>query len=487
MHLSSLPNPYGIGTMGQCARDFVDFLKKSGQKYWQILPVCPTSYGDSPYQSFSTFAGNPYFIDLDTLKEEGLLELDDYINISWGNDSTAVDYETVYKHRYRVLKYAFYKFDRATEDYAKFCKDNADWLDNYAEFMAVKEFNGNASWLDWKEGLKIRDPEVMYIVSVLYSEDIEFWKFIQYKFFEQWNALRKYANDNGIEIIGDLPIYVALDSADVWCNPELFQLTDKMVPTKVAGCPPDGFSAKGQLWGNPLYRWDVMAKDDYSWWVKRIGFACNIYNILRLDHFRGFESYYAIPFEDDDACNGTWEKGPGIDLFKIIEKQIGAQNIIAEDLGFLTGPVRKMLALSGFPGMKVMELGFDSRDADSIEYLPHNYIPECVAYVGTHDNETIQGWFATATKEDVEYAKDYLSIGDDLQEVHWTVMKALWATVAGVTIVQAQDLLGIGSEGRMNTPSVLGGNWSFRVPEGSFNDELAERIKKYMKIYQRLS
>ena len=353
--------------------------------------------------------------------------------------------------------------------------------------MAVKDVNGGISWVEWKEGLKLRDPEVMYIVSVLYEEDIEFWKFVQFKFFEQWNALRKYANDNGVEIIGDLPIYVALDSADVWCSPELFQLDKDLVPTKVAGCPPDGFSATGQLWGNPLYRWDVMADDDYAWWVKRIGFACKIYNILRLDHFRGFESYYAIPYEDEDAKNGTWEKGPGIDLFKAIDKQIGTQNIIAEDLGFLTGPVKKMLALSGFPGMKVMQLGFDSRDSESYDYLPHNYIPECVAYVGTHDNDTIQGWFSKASEEDIEFAKDYLSLSDDLKESHWAVMKALWATVAGVTIVQAQDLLGLGSESRMNTPSVLGGNWEFRIPVGTFDDDLADRLHKYMKMYQRLN
>ena len=485
MHLSSLPSPYGIGTMGKCAREFVDFLKKAGQKYWQILPVCPTSYGDSPYQSFSTFAGNPYFIDLDELRSEGLLELDDYCNINWGGDDTTVDYEVIYNHRFRVLKYAFAKFDKTNKEYIEFCDENAEWLNDYATFMAVKEVNGNVSWMEWKEPLKLRNPEAMYIVDVLYGEEIEFWKFLQFKFFAQWGALRKYANDNGVEIIGDLPIYVALDSADVWCNPKMFQLDDKLVPTKVAGCPPDGFSATGQLWGNPLYRWDVLADDDYTWWVKRIGFACEIYNILRLDHFRGFESYYAIPFEDEDACNGKWEKGPGIDLFKAIEKQIGTPNIIAEDLGFLTPPVKKMLSLSGFPGMKVMQLGFDSRDSECFEYLPHNYIPECVAYVGTHDNDTIQGWFSKASEEDVAYAKNYLNLSDDLKDCHWSVMKALWATVAGVTIVQAQDLLGLGSESRMNTPSVLGGNWAFRVPTGALDDKLAEKLSAYMKMYQR--
>ena len=485
MHISSLPSPYGIGTMGKCAREFVDFLKKSGQKYWQILPVCPTSYGDSPYQSFSTFAGNPYFIDLDELRSEGLLELDDYCNINWGGDATTVNYEIIYNNRFRVLKRAFAKFDRENKDYIEFCKENKEWLDDYATYMAVKEVNDNHSWVEWNEHLKKREPELMYIVSVLYGDEIEFWKFTQFKFYQQWAALRKYANDNDINIIGDLPIYVALDSADVWCNPEMFQLDDKLVPTKVAGCPPDGFSAKGQLWGNPLYRWDVLADDDYAWWVKRIGFACKTYNVLRLDHFRGFDSYYAIPYGDEDACNGKWEKGPGIELFDTMTKKIGQQNIIAEDLGFLTESVRTLLKLSGYPGMKVMQLGFDSRDSECHEYLPHNYKVDCVAYVGTHDNDTIQGWFSKALDEDVEFAKDYLSLSDDSKNYHWALMKALWASVASVTIVQAQDLFGLGSESRMNTPSVLGGNWEFRVPVGALDDKLAEKINKYMTMYQR--
>ena len=485
MHLSSVPSPYGIGTMGQSARNFIDFLKKAGQKFWQILPVCPTSFGDSPYQSFSTFAGNPYFIDLDELQKEGLLDAADYANINWGNDPSKVDYAAIYNNRFEVLNKAFRKFaENVPSDYMKFCDEQKFWLEEYAVFMTMKENNEGAAWTQWKTGLKKRDPEVMYLVNVLYEDKIEFWKFVQYYFYKQWDALLKYANSNDITIIGDLPIYVALDSADVWSNPDMFQLDANLTPTKVAGCPPDGFSESGQLWGNPLYRWDVMAKDDYKWWVKRIEYACKTYNVLRLDHFRGFESYYAIPYGADDARVGKWEKGPGMSLFTAIEKQIGIQNIIAEDLGFLTEPVRAMLKESGFPGMKVMELGFDSRDNNSLEYLTHNFVPDCVAYVGTHDNETIVGWFDTASKEDVEYAKEYLGI-TDMTDVNWKVMKALWASIAEVTLVQAQDLLGLGSDARMNTPSSLGNNWMYRALPGDFSDELAAKLAKNMKMYQR--
>lgn len=485
MHLSSIPSPYGIGTMGQSAREFIDFLKKAGQKFWQILPVCPTSFGDSPYQSFSTFAGNPYFIDLDELQKEGLLDVADFANINWGSDPTRVDYATIYQNRFAVLDKAFRKFaEKVPADYMTFCDEQKDWLDEYAVYMTLKDNNEGQAWLQWKEGLKKRDPEVMYLVNVLYEDKIEFWKFVQYYFFKQWNALLKYANENDITVIGDLPIYVALDSVDVWSNPDMFQLDKNLTPTKVAGCPPDGFSEDGQLWGNPLYRWDVMAKDGYKWWIKRIEYACKTYNVLRLDHFRGFESYYAIPYGATDARNGKWEKGPGMELFDAVEKTIGIQNIIAEDLGFLTEEVRLMLKDSGFPGMKVLQMGFDSRDKSSLEYLTHNFVPDCVAYVGTHDNDTIKGWFSTASEEDVEYAKEYLGV-TDLVDINWKVMKTLWASIAEVTLVQAQDLFGLGSEGRMNTPSSIGGNWEYRASKSDFTDELAAKLANNMKIYQR--
>ena len=487
MHLSSLPAPYGIGTMGQSAREFVKFLKKAGQTYWQILPVCPTSYGDSPYQSFSTFAGNPYFIDLDELRGEGLLELSDYFDIDWESKPGKVNYGALYEKRYPVLRKAFNKFlSEKNSAYERFCEEEKAWLEDYALFMAIKNANDGISWLEWDEKLKKREPVAMEEAKKNLKEDIDFWKVSQYFFFKQWKALRAFANENGVLIIGDLPIYVALDSADVWSHPELFQLNENLEPVNVAGCPPDGFSATGQLWGNPLFRWDEMAKDNYSWWTRRIGYACGIYNVLRLDHFRGFESYFAIPYGAEDAKGGHWEKGPGMDLFNAVEAAIGRQNIIAEDLGFLTEPVKQMLEESGFPGMKVFELAFDSRDDNSVEYLPHNFKKHCVAYVGTHDNDTVQGWLATASDEDVRYAKDYLGM-EDLSAGHWSMMKALWATVADITIVQAQDLFGLGSDSRMNTPSTLGTNWAWRALPGSFDDELAEKLSKYMKMYQRLN
>lgn len=486
MHLSSVPSPYGIGTMGQSAREFIDFLNKAGQSYWQILPVCPTSYGDSPYQSFSTFAGNPYFIDLDELREEGLLELSEYEDIKWGSDPEKVDYGVLYNERYPLLHIAFKRFfERKNEDFETFCKEQSIWLDDYALFMTIKGIHDGVSWLDWEDKYKKRDAEALRCVQEEYADEINFWKASQYFFFKQWKKLRAYANEKGISIIGDLPIYVALDSADVWASPEMFQLDKELKPVNVAGCPPDGFSATGQLWGNPLYNWDEMAKDNYLWWIRRIGYACNIYNVLRLDHFRGFESYYAIPYGDEDASGGHWEKGPGMKLFSKLTDAIGPQNIVAEDLGFLTEPVKRLLRDSGYPGMKVFELGFDSRDANSAEYLPHNFTRHCVAYVGTHDNDTIQGWFTTASEEDVKYAMDYLGM-DNLSEGHWHMMKALWATVAEVTIVQAQDLFGLGSESRMNIPSTFGTNWTWRAKEGSFDDELAERLYKYMKLYERV-
>ena len=485
MHISSLPSPYGIGTMGESARQFVNFLKKSGQTYWQILPVCPTSYGDSPYQSFSTFAGNPYFIDLDELKKEGLLELSEYEGVDWENEQDKVNYGALYEKRYPLLRKAFSKFlETQNEEYEKFCLKEKIWLDDYALFMTIKNKYNGKSWLEWDESEKKRDKLTMARIEKEEKNEIDFWKATQYFFFKQWRELRKYANDNGIYIIGDLPIYVALDSADVWANPQMFQLDEELIPTYVAGCPPDGFSATGQLWGNPLYRWDVVERDGYAWWVRRIGFACEIYNVLRLDHFRGFESYYAIPYGAVDASGGHWEKGPGIKLFRAVEAEIGKKDIIAEDLGFLTDPVKELLSESGFPGMKVFELGFDSRDANSIEYQPHNFKNNCVAYLGTHDNDTIQGWFKSASSEDVHYAMEYFDM-HDLESGHWSMMKALWATVADLTIVQAQDLLGLGSECRMNTPSTFGMNWLWRAKENSFDDHLAERIKKYMELYKR--
>ncbi len=485
MHISSLPSLYGIGTMGKSAREFVDFLKEAKQKYWQILPVGQTSYGDSPYQSFSSFAGNPYFIDLDILKEQNLLEAYEYEATDWGKEPDKTDYGLLYERRYPVLRLAVKRFLAGRQNgFWEFCEKHAGWLEDYALFMTIKGKNGGVSWLEWSEQERKREAATMEAMKTEYSEEILFWKVLQFFFYEQWEALRGYANENGISIIGDLPIYVALDSADVWANPQYFQLNENLIPIKVAGCPPDGFAEGGQLWGNPLFDWNALEKDDFSWWVKRIGHACNIYNVLRLDHFRGFDSYYAIPYGAPDARNGQWEQGPGMKLFRAIEQQIGTQNIIAEDLGFLTESVRELLRDSGFPGMKVFELGFDSRDDNGSDYLPHNLTYHCVTYTGTHDNDTIQGWLSTAPAEDVAYACAYFNI-KDRKEGHWDMMKGLWSTISELTIVQAQDLLGLGSESRMNRPSTLGGNWCWRALPGAFSKELAEKLNYNMKIYGR--
>ena len=485
LHISSLPSPHGVGSMGKPSREFVDFLKKAGQSWWQILPVCPTSYGDSPYQSFSTFAGNPYFIDLDDLETEGLLRRAEYEDTDWESTPDRVNYGALYEKRYKILRLAAERFaDAPSDDYDEFCKENISWLDDYAMFMALKGESQGKSWMEWEPALRNRNPEALEAFAASHENELAFWKIIQYFFFRQWKKLRAYANEQGISIIGDLPIYVALDSVDVWAHPELFQLDENRVPKEVAGCPPDGFSADGQLWGNPLFDWEYMEQTGYQWWIERIRYQTQIYNVLRIDHFRGFDSYYAIPYGADSAQSGCWKQGPGMKLFVALEKTIGKVSIIAEDLGFLTDSVKQLLADSGFPGMKVLELAFDSRDDSSAEYLPHNFIPHCIAYAGTHDNDTIQGWMSSAAPEDVAFAKEYLRMNNPA-EYHWDMMKALWSSVADVTIVQAQDLLGIGSEGRMNVPSTAENNWCWRAPEGSFEDALAEKLLHNMKLYGR--
>ena len=459
MHLSSLSSPHGIGTMGKDAREFVDFLAASGQGYWQLLPICPTGYGDSPYQSYSTFAGNPYFIDLDELEKQGFLKKEEYENIDWESESESINYGALYEKRYGVLEKAVERFLKIpTKQFYDFCEENTFWLEDYAAFMSEK---------DNRSGM-----------------GTSFWKALQYFFFLQWKELKEYANEKGIRIIGDLPIYVSLDSVDVWAHPELFQLDEEGTPIEVAGCPPDGFSKDGQLWGNPLYDWKYMEGTNFAWWVRRIEYLCEVYDVLRIDHFRGFAGYYAIPYGEKTAKNGCWRKGPGMKLFSAVEQGIGKRNIIAEDLGHITRDVRELLKDSGFPGMKVLQFAFDSRDDGGTEYLPHNYDKHCVAYTGTHDNNTILGWFAEADERDVSYAREYLHMQEG-DEPNWAMMDALWKSKAKLTIVTAQDLLGLGSEARMNTPSTVGDNWKWRALPGAFTPELAEKIQKRMETYQR--
>ncbi len=485
MPISSLPSPYGIGTMGKAARRFVDFLKKGGQKYWQILPICPTSYGDSPYQSFSSFAGNPYFIDLEILCKDKLLTKKECESFDWGENERYVDYGVMYISRYALLRKAYNRFiKKIPQEYAGFCDANKEWLDEYSLFMALKDANGGAAWSEWEEDLKYRVLGALDAARETYAEDIQFYKVLQYLFFRQWKELKAYANENGIEIIGDVPIYVAADSADVWANPKQFYLDKDRNPIDVAGCPPDAFSEDGQLWGNPLFRWDVMKKDGYAWWTKRISAMSELYDIVRIDHFRGFDSYYAIPAKDKTAANGEWRQGPGMDLFRVLEKKLGKLPIIVEDLGFLTPSVHKLLEDSGFPGMKVIQFAFDSREGS--DYLPHNYPAHCVVYTGTHDNDTSMGWMKTAPKESVKFAKEYLNLTKE-EGYNWGMMRAAWSSVADMAIVPMQDLLGLGSEARMNTPSTLGGNWMWRATADEINSRFASKLHKYMQMYGRLN
>ncbi len=484
MPISSLPSQYGIGTMGKEARRFVDFLEKGGQTYWQILPICPTSYGDSPYQSFSSFAGNPYFIDLELLCKDKLLTKKECESYKWGKKPQYVDYGIMYVNRYALLRKAYERFSKKTPaDYEAFCSKEAEWLDEYTLFMALKDANGGVAWSEWDDALKFRKPEAMEEAKEKYADDIAFYKMLQYLFFKQWTALKAYANEKGIRIIGDVPIYVAMDSADVWANPTQFYLDKDLNPIEVAGCPPDAFSADGQLWGNPLFRWDVMKKDSYSWWTKRISAMAKLYDIVRIDHFRGFDSFYAIPAKDDTAKNGVWKDGPGMDLFNVLEKKLGNLPIIVEALGFLTPSVKNLLKDSGFPGMKVIQFAFDSRE-DS-DYLPHNYPQHCVVYTGTHDNDTVMGWMKTAPKDCVRFAKDYLNLTKE-EGYNWGMMRAAWSSVADMAIVPMQDLLGLDSKARINIPSTTGGNWQWRATPEQIDNKLAKKLHKCMQMYARL-
>ena len=482
MHISSLPGNTGIGTLGKPAYDFVDFLKKSSQTYWQILPICPTSYGDSPYQSFSTFAGNPYFIDFELLADQGLLNKEDYENINWGNDETQVDYGLLYEQRHKLFSIIQKNFEKQIPvDFESFCKENAFWLDNYSLFMAIKDAHNGVSFLEWEKEIINREEQSLKKWTEKCSDRINYYKILQYLFFAQWNNLKKYANDNGIKIIGDIPIYVAADSADVWSNPEQFMLDENHVPIEVAGCPPDGFSADGQLWGNPVYNWDYMKKDNYSWWKKRLEMSLKNYDVLRIDHFRGFDSYYCIPFGDTTAKNGVWKKGPGTALFEEIKKCYGELPIIAEDLGFLTDSVRQMLKDVGYPGMKVLQFAFDSRE--NSDYLPHSYSKNSVVYTGTHDNDTVIGWTSSAPAEDYSNAKKYLRTND--KNFPTEMMLAAIESVSNTCILCMQDLIGLDGSARMNTPSTVGNNWKWRATQNQITENISEFLSYYTKLYNR--
>lgn len=488
--ITSLPSKYGIGCFSKSAYDFTDWLKKAGQTYWQILPLGPTSYGDSPYQSFSTFAGNPYFISLEALIEEGVLTKEECDEADFGKLLNDIHYEKMYKNRYPLLHKA-YERSRISEnpDYQRFVEENNWWLSDYALFMALKDRFDGVPWNEWPEDIRLRYGYSMdYYRRELYFE-IEFQQYMQFKFFEQWNALKAYVNEAGIRIIGDIPIYVAMDSADAWAHPELFQLDENNIPYAVAGCPPDGFSADGQLWGNPLYRWDYHRSTDYAWWMSRLYFCFQMYDVLRIDHFRGFDEYYSIPYGEKSAVNGHWEKGPGMELFHCMERHLGKHDVIAEDLGYVTDSVRQLVRDSGFPGMKVLEFAFDSRDSGSAnDYLPHNYIENCVAYTGTHDNETITGWFTSIKKEERQLARDYLCDQHTPQKLlYQSFISLVMRSSAKMCIIPMQDYMGLDNDCRTNKPSTVGTNWRWRLTKDDLSDELREEILAVTKLYGRMN
>ncbi|MDD3797494.1 MAG: 4-alpha-glucanotransferase [Lachnospiraceae bacterium] len=483
--ISSLPSLYGIGSFSKSAYEFVDQLKRAGQKYWQILPLGPTGYGDSPYQSFSAFAGNPYFIDLDTLAEEGLLQKEEYENCDFGEKAELVDYEKLYLNRFPLLRLAYqrshYKEEAA---YAEFCEENDFWLEDYCLYMAVKNhFEGN-SWTRWEEPVRMREAGALEYFRAGSQDEIGFYQFLQYKFYEQWKRVKAYANAEGIEIIGDIPIYVSLDSADSWTHPELFQFDERHMPSHVAGCPPDAFSADGQLWGNPLYDWEYHEKTDYAWWKQRLAHCLKLYDVVRVDHFRGFDEYYSIPYGAVTAAAGSWQPGPGIGLFHSLRKSLGDVPIIAEDLGYVTKSVEKLVRDSGYPGMKVMEFAFDSREAGN--YMPYHYDKNCVVYTGTHDNQTLQGWYEELSESDRRFAREYLELKpEDRKNLHWSFIRLTLGCVADTAIIAMQDYLGLGAWARMNHPSTLGSNWRWRLTPGQLTEPLLQQIRHLTEVYGR--
>lgn len=482
MHISSLPSPYGIGTFGKEAERFADWLKQAGQKYWQVLPIGPTGYGDSPYQPFSSFAGNPLLIDLDELAENGFITRKAIEDSDYGADPTYVDFDKVRKCKMELLREAFAGF---TDDvgYTSFVMDEQEWLDDYALFAALKDKFGGRPWTEWDEEIKLRKPEAIKKWREELKDEIKFVKFVQYIFYRQWDRFHRYCNKNGIQIIGDIPIYVSPDSSDVWAQPELFELDEQRNPKRVAGVPPDYFSATGQLWGNPLYNWEEMHRTGYKWWLARIGKAKENYDMLRIDHFRAFDTYYAIPAGHKTAEHGTWEKGPGMELFNAIKNDLGDVNIIAEDLGEIFDSVKVLLKDTGFPGMRVLQFGFNPDNTDN-DHLPHNYPVNCCAYTGTHDNAPIMQWYKEADSRTKAMAKRYLK-PNFFEKFNMCCIRTIYASPASLAIVPMQDILGLGKESRMNVPSTVGGNWSWRMLSGKLSPQMAEKLHELTVTYFR--
>lgn len=485
MPISSLPSPYGIGTIGKTANEFIDFLVKAKQHYWQILPLGPTGFGDSPYASLSSFAGNPYLIDFDLIINQGLLTKEE-VEGDWGKNSSHIEYNLLYTKKMKLLNTAAMRgLAEQNEAFDLFVKEQAHWLDEYALFCAVKSYFDDKPWIEWPDrGIRSHDGSACDYYSNLLAKEIRITKYIQYIFFSQWRSLKQYANNNGIRIIGDMPIYVALDSADTWAGKEWFQLNEDMSPRVISGCPPDPFAADGQLWGNPIFDWAQMREDDYSWWVKRISGANEMYDVLRIDHFRGFESFWQIDATEKTAKNGKWVKGPGIDVVKRIQDEYSKLDFIAEDLGYVTNEVKQLLEECGLPGMKVLEFAFDCREPS--DYLPHNYLSNCVCYTGTHDNSTLVGWLAEASEEDVKYAKEYLGLNDEEGYI-WGIIRGGMGSTANLFIAQMQDYLELGDDARINVPGTTQGNWTWRMKKDAITNSLAERIARLTVLYGRSS
>ena len=486
MGISSIPSKYGIGCFSKEAYEFVDQLEQAGQQYWQILPLGPTGYGDSPYQSVSTFAGNPYFINLEDLIEKGLLTRGECESCDWGGSESYVDYEKMYMSRYKLLRKAYERADLSKdEDYADFLKEEQNWLTDYCLFMAIKNDQKGICWIDWPEELKDRHSKAVKEAEKELEEEIDFYRFQQYCFTTQWRKLKAYANEKGISIIGDVPIYVALDSSDAWANPEMLQFDKDHNPKSVAGRPPDAFSATGQLWGNPLYDWKKLKATGYDWWVQRMQHCLELYDVVRIDHFRGFDEYYAIPYGETTAQKGKWEKGPGMDLFNTLNKKIENLRVIAEDLGFLTKSVLEMLKESGYPGMKVLQFAFDGSENSS--YLPYKYEHNCVVYTGTHDNETTKGWLENLQGHDRDFVREYINCYEaPVNDCVWALIRTALASVADLAIIPIQDYLCLGNEARMNVPATLGDNWKWRLTKGQISDMTLYHMREVTRIYGRL-
>lgn len=482
--ISSLPSKYGIGTLGKEAYRFVDQLKAAGQKYWQVLPVGPTSFGDSPYQSFSAFAGNPYFIDLEMLIEQGMLTKDEVDSCDWGQNPSDIDYEKLYHNRFLILHKAYRVSDVSKDKrYQDFESKSRYWLEDYSLFMALKFYFGGKEWLAWEDNIRMHKKEAVKHYKKLLKEEVGFWKFCQFLFFSQWKALKKYANKKGIRIIGDIPLYMALDSADVWTHGDLFELDERKRPINVAGVPPDCFSEDGQLWGNPLYDWKAMEKQDFLWWRMRMSSNAALYDVIRIDHFIGIVNFWSVPAGSETAINGKWRKGPGKKLTKVIRESTKGSDIIAEDLGVVGDEVRALIKKTGWPGMKILQFAFDGDNKS--EYLPNNFqSSNCIVYGGTHDNETIVGFYKNKTKKETKFVRKYLNVRKK-EQIPKAMIRSGYASIADTAVFQMQDILELDNSARMNLPSTVGLNWRWRMLPGQFTKKDIKRLRKLCRLYNR--